>query len=411
MRVLLTSNASYAPPKGGSTRSNLAWLRAMARNGHACEVVCPPAVAADAGAVEDNGVTIHRVDNLSHHPAALSGRIAAFQPDWVLVSSEDLSHVLLREASRAAAGRIVCLAHTPQFFPFGPESWNPDERATERVRKSAAIVAIGRHMAGYIRKHAGRDAHVVHPPIYGEPPFPDFGAFAGGLARGRILLINPSIVKGISIFLGLAERFPTVRFAGLCGWGTTSSDRAAMARLPNVEILESVPNIEDVLRRANCLLMPSLWYEGFGLIAMEAMLRGLPVISSDSGGLMEAKEGTGFIIPVRPVERYETRFDENHMPVPVTGEQNLEPWAAALQKLLTDRTVYEEEARRSREAGLKFVSGVRGSGLEDLLKSLPSPQPTQVPAAAEHDAPHPEALSPARRALLLKRLRERSGRE
>ena len=37
--------------------------------------------------------------------------------------------------------------------------------------------------------------------------------------------------------------------------------------------------------------MPSLWFEGFGLIAMEAMLRGLPVIASDSGGLEEAKAG------------------------------------------------------------------------------------------------------------------------
>ena len=34
-----------------------------------------------------------------------------------------------------------------------------------------------------------------------------------------------------------------------------------------------MPDIEDVLREARCLLMPSLWYEGFGLIAMEAMLR------------------------------------------------------------------------------------------------------------------------------------------
>ena len=45
--------------------------------------------------------------------------------------------------------------------------------------------------------------------------------------------------------------------------------------------------------------MPSIWYEGFGLIAMEAMLRGVPVISSDSGGLKEAKHGTGFVVPVQ----------------------------------------------------------------------------------------------------------------
>ena len=61
-----------------------------------------------------------------------------------------------------------------------------------------------------------------------------------------------------------------------------------LERPGNVEMLETVPSIDDVLSRTSVLLMPSLWYEGFGLITMEAMLRGIPVIASDSGGLDEA---------------------------------------------------------------------------------------------------------------------------
>jgi hypothetical protein len=30
MRILLTANASYVPPRGGATRSNLAWLERLA---------------------------------------------------------------------------------------------------------------------------------------------------------------------------------------------------------------------------------------------------------------------------------------------------------------------------------------------------------------------------------------------
>ena len=62
--------------------------------------------------------------------------------------------------------------------------------------------------------------------------------------------------------------------------------------------------------------MPSLWYEGFGLSVMEAMLRGIPVIASDSGGLAEAKLGTRFVVPVRPIERFEPVFDEHGLPSP-----------------------------------------------------------------------------------------------
>ena len=41
MRLLATSNASYLPPRGGSTRSNLAWFRDLAARGHDVRVVAP----------------------------------------------------------------------------------------------------------------------------------------------------------------------------------------------------------------------------------------------------------------------------------------------------------------------------------------------------------------------------------
>lgn len=384
MRVLLTANASYEPPKGGSTRSNLVWLRQLARAGHTCRVVAPSIDDMD-DAIESAGVTITRVHNLARRAERLEDEIQKFQPDWVLVSSEDVSHILLARAHRAAPGRIVYLAHTPQFFPFGPQSWNPDARSTQVIRDARAVVAIGAHMADYIQSSLGRSAEFVHPPIYGQPPFRQLSNPAGG-----VLMINPCAVKGIGIFAALARELPGVPFDALAGWGTTPADRALLTSIPNIAILESVPSIEDALRRARILLMPSLWYEGFGLIVMEAMLRGLPVVSSDSGGLAEAKAGTGYVIPVRPIERYEAVFDETHMPHPVIPEQDIAPWTAAVKMLLEDHEAYEEEARRSRRAAETFVSGLREDGLERLLRSL---------------GPAPELST--ERAMLLERLRRR----
>jgi glycosyltransferase involved in cell wall biosynthesis len=399
MRVLLTSNASYDPPKGGSTRSNLMWLRHLALSGHACRVVCPTdGSAEDAHEVGADGVDVHSYSQLSRRAAVLSEEIRSFRPDWVLVSSEDLSHVLLREAAQSASGRIVYLAHTPQWYPFGPASWHTDAEATAIVRAAAGVVAISHAMATYIREYCGAEAAVIHPPMYGNPPYPTFGSFDAGY----VLMINPSVVKGISIFLALAERFPDIEFAGLAGWATTKADRAAMLRLPNVRVLETVPTIDEALSRARLLFMPSLWLEGFGLIAMEAMLRSLPVIASDSGGLKEAKSGTGFVIPVKPIERFEAVFDETHMPKPVDVPQDIEPWAEALRVLLTDRAVYQEESRRSREAALRFVSSLRVEAFEEYLLHLKPREPSVIAAT-----PKTADLTPAQRALLLKRLRER----
>ena len=370
------------------------WLRALVQAGHECRVVS----GADADAVTTaDGIEIHGIRDLGRRASVLRQHLQSFQPDWVLVSSEDVAHTLLREAFTAAPDRLVYLAHTPQWYPFGPASWHTDKQATDIVRQARGIVAIAKTTATYIEHHGGARADVIHPPMYGEPPWPRFGSFG----TGHVLMINPSVVKGISIFLELARRFPDVEFAGLAGWGTTSSDREAMRSLPNVRVLDPVPQIDSVLAGARLLLMPSLWFEGFGLITMEAMLRGLPVIASDAGGLVEAKRGTGYIIPVRPIGKFEAVFDETHMPKPVDVPQEIGPWEAALRALLTDEQAYWDEAQRSRTVAEQFVSGLRASDFVDYLARLTHGQPAPPP---EH-----RKLSPAQTALLLQRLKRSRG--
>ena len=427
MRVLLAANASYVPPRGGATRSNLVWLDLLSAAGHECRIVAAE-LAHDRARKdaqirdEEIGVSVER-----HHQDGVEvvrrgsilvfstaephlrsrlvrDQVASFQPDWVLISSEDLGQVLLREAVHAAPGRVIYLAHTPQLFPFGPASWSPNPEGTGLVRSCAAVVAIGQHTAQYIERHAGRRPAVIHPPVYGQGPFEQYGT----VGNARVTMINPCAIKGIAIFLALARRFPDASFAALPGWGTTAADRRALDSLPNVRLLPNVKDIAQVLRNTRVLLMPSLWYEGFGLSVMEAMLRGIPVISSDSGGLSEAKMGTRFILPVRPIERYEPVFDECSLPRPVVPEQVIEPWAEALNALLSETALYEAESRASRESALRFVGGIRPGQLEEHLKALGQTDSSVAvspdPARLRGDL---AALSPERRALLLERLRKK----
>src|SRR5579885_765198 len=126
MRVLLTSAASFVPPRGGSTRSNRAWLESLAWRGHTCRVVCGSAPAdneeqteklraeaagqgfaidpgaPDAEMILPSGIHIFSHRDLARRRGILSRSIREFEPDWILVSSEDIAHTLLREADEAA---------------------------------------------------------------------------------------------------------------------------------------------------------------------------------------------------------------------------------------------------------------------------------------------------------------------
>lgn len=70
-----------------------------------------------------------------------------------------------------------------------------------------------------------------------------------------------------------------------------------------VRFLGKQEQMEEILNIADLFLLPSE-YESFGLAALEAMACGVPVISSDSGGLPEINiQGkTGFLSPVGDVE-------------------------------------------------------------------------------------------------------------
>ncbi|HTQ58217.1 MAG TPA: glycosyltransferase family 4 protein [Bryobacteraceae bacterium] len=408
MRILLTANASYVPPRGGATRSNLLWLEHMAAAGHECRVVAGALAESadkraqlaqegvDRQALAARGIRIFEVADRTRQAPALRVQIREFQPDWVLVSSEDLGHVLLREAGHSARGRVVYLAHTPQFFPFGPASWNPDAAATELVKQAAGVVAIGDSTAAYVSQYAGRAAAVIHPPIYGAGPFPNLARFDAGL----VTMVNPCAVKGISIFTALAGRFPEYGFGVLPGWGTTAEDRARLAMHANITLLPNCRRISEFLSRTRVLLMPSLWYEGFGLTVMEGMLHGIPVIASDSGGLVEAKMGTPFVVPAPPVECYEPVFDEHALPKPAIGPIDIQPWADALQALLRDRPLFERISAASRAAALEFVSRLDAGRMTAYLQSL-------TPAAAAPERPSLANLSPEKRALLLQMARAR----
>ncbi len=436
MRILLSQSIFYVPTLGGENRANRVWMEQLARQGHECRIVTPafgpqgPATydaylrtlgalgirpvssSAFVEAYHLDGVEIHAVTKRTFLHRYVAQQIREFDPTWVLVSSLDPGQLLLDTCMRISPSRVIYMAHTPQHFPFGPDSISSNPLATGLLQQVPSIITIGRQTALYIRHHTGRQPLIVHPPVYGQGPFPRYGNFDGGC----ITMINPSAVKGISIFASLAREFTNLRFGALAGWATTAADRQRLAAISNVEVWEPAEDIDEILARTRILVVPSLYREGFGLIVVEAMLRGIPVLAGRYGGLIDAKLGVPDLLPIRPIEAYTPRFDDRGFPVPVVPNQDLRPWIDAVRTLSIDREAYRELSEASRNAAVRFLAGVSDSSLGDVLSHLASTrreythpyreQTYSRDTDSEHLDAYAQGMPAGRRTLLARQLRD-----
>ena len=162
------------------------------------------------------GVDVHVVTT-GNLRAYFERQFEEFRPDVTLASTDDPTQVLLEVALR---GRVVYLARATLAVPFGPDCAFPSEAKTERLRRADRVVGVSQYVADYCRKYAGIDA--VHVPISLMEPeeWRDLGRFDNEF----VTMTNPCAVKGIDIFLALADAFPETAFAAVPAWGTNERD-------------------------------------------------------------------------------------------------------------------------------------------------------------------------------------------
>jgi glycosyltransferase involved in cell wall biosynthesis len=371
LRVLLAHNSLYYPSFGGGDKSNRLLMEALAARGHTARVIAraehfgPEAHAKlvrelagrgvpldemGGGSVEFrlNAVEVRVLTRDTSLRAYFASQVEAFEPQIILASTDDSAHLMLEIALRTARARVVYLVRATIALPFGPDSSLPSAFQTEALRQADGVVAVSEYVAQYTRQWGGLEA--IHLPISLLEPGerPDLGRFDNRFVG----MVNPCAVKGISIFLALAESFPEVEFAAVPTWGTTAADTAALHKLPNISVLAPFDAMDDLLRQTRVMLVPSLWAEARSRVILEAMSRGIPVMASDVGGLAEAKLGIDYLLPVNPVARYRSMVDELMVPMAEIPPQDVRPWIAALGQLLTDQAHYERLSAESREAAL-----------------------------------------------------------
>jgi glycosyltransferase involved in cell wall biosynthesis len=184
-------------------------------------------------------------------------------------------------------------------------------------------------------------------------------------------MLNPSNIKGISIFMALARRLPSYEFAAAPAWATTRADLEELERQPNVTVLRPNEDVNELLETARLLLIPSLWWEALGLTTIHAMLLGMPVVASDSGGLPEAKLGVDYVLPVHQVTEYRDELDDAGIPIVEVPSQDdvIDTWVETVSRLMEDSDHYKEIAAASRTAAAAYARRAQPEALIPIVEA------------------------------------------
>ena len=222
---------------------------------------------------------------------------------------------------------FICYCHTPPRYLYGYPTANPwDEilwRKTlkffghipmhflrildfQAAQRPGYFLANSKEVAVRIQKFYRRDATVIYPPVdvssglVASKRYPKENFYLTG---GRL-----SRHKGMDIAVKAATklRLPLKVFGG--GFASYGEEQLKAMSGKNVEFLGEITDSRkwELMAKAKAFLFPSE-QEDFGIIPVEAMSAGTPVIALGQGGVLETVvDGkTGVLFRQRSVESLE----------------------------------------------------------------------------------------------------------
>lgn len=231
--------------------------------------------------------------------------------DLLLTTSSCVAHAF----SPPAGMKMICYCFTPMryawLFPkdyLGPfkaavaapylaylRRW--DRKHTKEVTR---FIAISEHVRERISKFYGRDSEVVYPPVDTArcTPAPDSGSGNSGYD-----LIVSALVPYKKIDLAVKAYSKLGYPLKIVGVGS-EYERIAASAAPNIEFLgwKSDDDVLELYRNCRMLVFPG--EEDYGIVPLEAMACGKPVIAFGRGGATETVvDGeTGVFFPEQTAE-------------------------------------------------------------------------------------------------------------
>lgn len=283
---------NYIPDcRGGAEMMLHEILKRFHKEGHEVEVLVPNSRVPGKKSVID-GVTITYGINAKQKVSSISADLL-------------ISHLL--EAPRAAA---IARSIKAKFIHI----IHNDNASTKVAMADGADLFV--FNTKWLQAELRRPGIVVHPPVF---------ASAHSTTPGdRITLVNMIPAKGSHVFYALADHFPDLTFLAVEGGYGKQDFRSA----PNILHQANTANMrDDVWAKTGILIMPSD-YESYGLVGVEAMCSGIPVIAHPTPGLKESLGDAGIF----------------------ANRGNILEWIDAIKRIKGDKNAYANAAlKRAKE--------------------------------------------------------------
>lgn len=163
---------------------------------------------------------------------------------------------------------------------------------TSALQKADLVISVSSYVKKITDKWCGIDSKII-------PPFMDLDACKAEKRNPLYIYFTPpSIGKGINIVLEIADRIKNEQFliTGRIREHTNVDIIAEIKKRDNIKYIPWIEDKKELFSSVKLLLMPSLWPEPFGMVAVECQGNGIPVIASNIGALPEVIGEGGIII-------------------------------------------------------------------------------------------------------------------
>ncbi|KAF4501806.1 glycosyltransferase family 4 [Fusarium agapanthi] len=224
----------------------------------------------------------------------------------------------------------IAVVHAAEQLPFGPFAGGlPGHSSTTReadlFQQLDGIRSVSETILKYALEHGQLETRflVLHPWTY---------------LVGKDHAIPDRVFNWDKKFVGMINPCP-LEFLTYMSWGADDATVKDMEELSNMTVCPCCAVEKDLWRDIKVLVVPSLWFEAWGMVVVEAHLRGIPVVSSNAGALSESMLGLDYTIPVTPITGQ--REESGRYLIP---EQDVAPCVKVITKLMQDQSECNSEA-------------------------------------------------------------------